>query len=509
MGARGRFRRVAREWVAAALGLAAVAAAGVVYYRESGRAAYRLTVSAGSDRGQRYQIAQRLKAAAAARQVALTLVPASGSEEALEMVESGALDLALVQGGLDPSGRGRVRQAAALRVEPLHLLVKSELAPAGADGEARGLEFLRGRRVNLSEVGSGTYDLAREVLSFAGLGPDGDYEPTTRSYRALLEEPDRTRLPDAVFTVSALPSPVARHLLTRRDFRLVPLRFGKAFALDTRHDAGAGARAAPPEARTPYGVDRAHVTDTEIPAYTYGVSPPTPPRAVPTFGTRLLLVARDDAPAEAVRRVLDAVYTGARGGLALDPALLETDPELDWHDGTLAYRDRIKPVVIGDAIDFLEKTTSLLGGVLGGSFFLWQWYRHRTRRRQEAGFESYMLKVAAIERRALELETGAALDLKELVRLQVEVSRLKSEALQRLADGDLDGEELISGFVTHVNDARDYLTRLILHERDNLEEKAALQRRPAETIWFEEVGEVDGPSAHPAGDGVAADAVGP
>jgi hypothetical protein len=171
--------------------------------------------------------------------------------------------------------------------------------------------------------------------------------------------------------------------------------------------------------------------------------------------------------------------------------LLDLPPEVDWHDGALAFRERNKPLVIGDNVDFLEKSTSLLGRLLGGSFFLWQWYRQRRRRRREMGFESYMLKVTAVERRALELETAAALDLKELVRLQVEVSRLKAEALQRFADGELEGEELISGFVTHVNDARDYLTRLILHERDNLEEKAAREDRPPELIWFEEVGEIE------------------
>ena len=85
------------------------------------------------------------------------------------------------------------------------------------------------------------------------------------------------------------------------------------------------------------------------------------------------------------------------------------------------------------------------------------------------------------------------LELKELIRLQLEVSRLKAEAIQRFADGELEGEELVSGFITHVNDARDYLTRLILHVRDNLEDKAARESRSVETIWFEEVGEIESP----------------
>ena len=275
---------------------------------------------------------------------------------------------------------------------------------AGRHRPAR-LEWLRGRTLNLSEIGSGTYNLAREVLAFAGLQTPADYTPATLSYRELLDMSDRAKLPDAVFTVSALPSPVARHLITHRGYRLVPLQFGEAFALDSLQGRS------PPTAssgRTPFGVDRAHVYNAEIPAYTYSVSPPEPPRPIATFGTRLLMVAHADVPDEAVVRLLDAAYGPSPSGLALDPALLDLTPELDWHEGTLAYRERNKPVIIGDVVDFLEKSTSLLGGLLGGGFFLWHWNRQRRRRRRDSGFESYMMKVTALENRALELETAAA-----------------------------------------------------------------------------------------------------
>ena len=87
-------------------------------------------------------------------------------------------------------------------------------------------------------------------------------------------------------------------------------------------------------------------------------------------------------------------------------------------------------------------------------------------------FEAYMQRVTSIEQRALEFELSATLDLKQLLALQVELSGLKNEALRRFTIGEIEGEELISGFITQVNDARGYLTRLILHERDNIEHKA-------------------------------------
>jgi hypothetical protein len=59
----------------------------------------------------------------------------------------------------------------------------------------------------------------------------------------------------------------------------------------------------------------------------------------------------------------------------------------------------------------------------------------------------------------------------------------------RFASGELEGEELMSGFLVHASDARDFLIRLILHERDNLEDHARAQHRPVEALWNEAVGE--------------------
>jgi TRAP-type uncharacterized transport system substrate-binding protein len=458
---------------------------------------------------------------AARKGVFLEVKGTKGSEEALEKVDSGAIDLALVQGGLDPQGRGReqVFQVAAMRIEPLHLLVKQEFAASA--GEALGLEFLRGRTVNLSEPGSGTFDLARDVLAFAGLrppsGPDpGDYNAATLGYRRLIDEPDRAKLPDAVFTVSALPSPVVKHLVAKQGYVIMPLRFGEAFTLDSMHvnharpaapfdakptpdtNAKAAPRADPEAAVGTSVVQRGHVYNIEIPAYTYGIAPPIPPQPVPTFGTRLLLVANRGVSEAAVARLLEAAYANAPGGPALDPSLLEVPPELEWHPGTLAYRERTKPVSLGDEVDFFEKSASLAGLLASALFFLWRWTRFRVRRRQELGFESYMLKVTAVEQEALQLELAAELDLGKLLRMQFELNRLKSEALKRFAEGEIEGEVLISGFMTHVNDAREYLTRLILHERDRIEEEAVRQRRPAEVLWFEAVGDLARNGPNPA-----------
>ena len=116
---------------------------------------------------------------------------------------------------------------AVLHIEPLHLLVKAEIYRAVANN----LAGLRGKVVNVGERGSGTYLLATEVMAFSGLRAGIDYTATTHTYAELERETDLARLPDAVFSVSTLPSPIARHLVSEHHFRLISLPFRDAFAL--------------------------------------------------------------------------------------------------------------------------------------------------------------------------------------------------------------------------------------------------------------------------------------
>ncbi len=479
MASRSLFKSVARDRAALAIVAAVVLAVlWLVFGRGSSRPA-RLTISAGRPQGSRHSMAESLAAEAVRYRVVLKLVETAGSEQALDRVNSRSIDLALVQGGLGVGDRPNVRQVAALHVEPLHLLVKKELA----EGVGRSLEALRGKSVNLGEVGSGTHALASDVMRFAGMGADADFHASTLSYDELEHIRDRNALPDALFMVSLLPSRVAKKLVGRHGLRLVALPFGEAYSIDGGTDETAG------EATS--GVARDHVIEATIPAFTYGVRPAVPPEPVRTLGTRLLLVAHKDVDPEAVSRVLEATFRTPFSQLAHPPltdTLLESAPEMPLHGGTLLYQERSKPLITGDIIDAIEKELSIAGAVLTAAFFLWQWLRSRYRRLRESGFEHYILKVGEIESRSLALELVARLDLRELLELQSELGRIKSEAIAKFADGELEGEDLMTGFLAHASDARDHLTRLILHERDNLEGQARDENREAAALWMETVG---------------------
>jgi hypothetical protein len=121
--------------------------------------------------------------------------------------------------------------------------------------------------------------------------------------------------------------------------------------------------------------------------------------------------------------------------------------------------------------------------------FLWQGLRQWSARRREQRFKRDLLAVGRIERQALELEGAAELDLGKLRGLQQQLNDLKDEALRKFASGELEGEQLVAGFLTLVNDARHYITRLILHQRENVGPRAAGQGRKPQEVWLESLGD--------------------
>jgi TRAP-type uncharacterized transport system substrate-binding protein len=453
---------------------------------------FRLRATGGRFPGPKQRLTQVLGREATRRGVDLILSESPGSIESLDEVNEGLVDLALVQGGLDSQRWTEVRQVAALHVEPLQLVVRGDLfVPISAN-----LRALKGRSINLGEPGSGSEALARQVLGFVGLrgGPDGDYRSMSLTHRELQSITDSEKLPDAIITVSSLPTPIVRHLVTNWGYRLVAIPFAEAFGLGNVDGDDGPTEVDPLKVRA--AIDRVHLHETQIPAFTYGVEPAVPLTRLPTFGARILVVTNKKTEPEAVKRLLEVIFLSDFSEVArppLETSLLDLPPEFPLHPGTVEFMQRNKPLIVGDAVDFLEKTSSLTGAILGGLFVTWQWARRRYRRRRELGFESYLLKVTAIEQQALQLELASRLELAPLLALQADLGRLKNEALERFTHGELEGEGLMSGFLTHANDARDYLARLILHARTTIEKQARKQGLSPDAAWDLAIGPHEAP----------------
>lgn len=448
----------------------------------------RFRIAAGEARGARYQTVKALSDHLRKHRIELELIPSEGSEESLSWLNEKRIDLALVQGGLNLGSRTEVRQLSPLQVEPLHILVRAEL-----EGTLRekGLSELHGRRVYLGSPSSGTHVLAVNLLDFIGLGIDPSLDSNSvieakefRSYSDLLHASNDT-LPDAIFHVSMVPSPVAYQLVERNGYRLVAVPYARAFTRSGAIDVD-GEDSKGNETRERGELNRTLVSECTIPAYTYGVAPDVPDRDLPTVGSRMLLATHRQESSPSIERLLSAIFdaeTVRHTTLDVDAKLLELPSEYALHPGVLQYRNRNKALIASDLIDYLENLLAIVATLVGAMFFLYQWYAEHRRSEREGRFSKFMTQVIAIEQSALHTEVSSKLDLANLIRLQRELAKLKAEAVRGFAAGEWHGTHMLNGLLALINDTREQITRLILHERENIEKSAESQHVDLDALW--------------------------
>lgn len=425
-----------------------------------------LTLTGGSAEGLRHEIANSLSRFATPQGVLLDVTPTPGSRDALRRVNQGQLDLALTQGGLPNDSYANIRQVAVLHIEPVHLLVKpTDDEPDDLDHYTLAALADRWRdkadlTINVSTKGSGTNALANGILNFFGLQAGLDYQQTTLSYSELMDpERQASDLPDAVFTVSSIPSPVARYLITQHAFRPVELPVADAFRIDWS-----------PKVQDPdlVRVDRQRIVEATIPAFTYQVSPAVPAVPIETIGTRLHLVAHVSTPDAAIERVLDSIYDSPLASASEPPltlSLLQSSAEYELHSGAASYLQKKTPIITEHVVELTEQVLAILGSVFAGVLFMWQGMLFFRRRRRDRQFLHCIERVGQIEQRALEFESDPEMGVDDLLELQSELNQIKVDMITQFQRGHIDGADTLSSFLMHVNDANENLVRTILHER--------------------------------------------
>lgn len=418
-----------------------------------------IRLAAGDPRGHRAAIARALADEAGRHGLDVVLVDTSGSEDSLARVERREIDVALVQGGLD--GNDDVREIAPLVLEPLHLLVRGDL-------DLYDLEDLRGRRLMLAPPGSGTRTIALDLLELAGIGPN-DFTEVAMGY-ADLEDAEDTALPDVIFHISTMPSPVAESLLRERGYELMPVPYAQAMAIRD-----------------------VFVSPGVIPMNAYGALPATPRTDVPTLATRMIAIANRDTSPEAVRHLLEALESERflrHAQLPRPPEALFAQPEFPLHPGTVAWQHRDDPFLTSEDVQGIESLRSFAVSLIVAGVLLWRWLRAR----RLHGLDRYLAEVARIDREALGIEESPTLDLPKMISLRSQLGKAKNDALSAYQKGEVHSEELLSSFLVHCADVRQHLDRLIVSERENLQKNARRagegQAEAMRTLWADALAEV-------------------
>jgi len=181
----------------------------------------RLVISTGSADGAYTRHAQRYAEFLAARGIELEIRPSAGSIENLQRLADHEVDVGFVQGGTTDGFHDRGLYAlGSLYYEPAWLFVRSQ-APET-------LGALRGKRLAIGSVGSGTRALALTLLQDNQLGNE-DLDLLELSGRAAADALRAGKV-DALFLVVGPNSPLVRELLAAEDITLMNFRRAGAYA---------------------------------------------------------------------------------------------------------------------------------------------------------------------------------------------------------------------------------------------------------------------------------------
>lgn len=184
------------------------------------------TFVTGREGGAYYASAQAYQRIGKEKGFDIEILPSAGSLEALRLLQEGKGDVAFIQGGIAAQGDPTiVSSLATVGYEPVWIFYRKELAP---EEPLDSLLSLQGRTIAIGEAGSGTNQLARQLLAEVNLG-DANTELLELSTTDTIEAFKKGDL-DAAIVVANNASPSLQELLQNPALELLSLRHADALA---------------------------------------------------------------------------------------------------------------------------------------------------------------------------------------------------------------------------------------------------------------------------------------
>jgi TRAP transporter TAXI family solute receptor len=161
-------------------------------------------IATGAKNGAYYAFAQRYARLLANDDISLEVVSTAGSVENFDLLKKGEVELALVQGGSATNeDKEKLQSLGSLFLEPVWVFTRKQKA-------IRRFSQLKGKRVAVGTTGSGTYLLANQLLSAAGISESNATSIRADSAQAIaLLSQGKI---DGAFFVAAAEAPIIRSL---------------------------------------------------------------------------------------------------------------------------------------------------------------------------------------------------------------------------------------------------------------------------------------------------------
>jgi TRAP transporter TAXI family solute receptor len=337
------------------------------------------------------------------------VIATAGSQDNLERVVRGEVELAMLQGDL--AGGTGVAVLTPLLRDAVHVVVR-------VGGGIGRLTDLEGHQVSLGPPGSGMRRTAEIVLRHYGV----EIESLAGRERYFGELLGDDSLEAAIVTTDLLNPELGRLLASGR-FELLPVEDAEALAI-----------------RNPL------LESARVPRGFYHERPPVPADPVLTVATTTVLVAREDAPARLVEAALAALYDEyLRQEI---PTLIERTEAAGWselprHAAAVGWFEPYSGLgILANLMESLAALKELLFA-FGAALYLGfgQWRRFEAREREaEMHREKERLDVLFEETMRIEAGQMLAEDPAVLRGYLDEVTRIKLRALEELTHEDLRGD---------------------------------------------------------------------
>ena len=368
-------------------------------------------ISGGAENGVYFSVANAVADMGTGSQPALNIraITSSGSVENVERLAKNEAHFALLQN--DTVGNSATRGVSRLYEETLHLIAREDAA-INCVGD------LKGKRVGIGSLGSGTNRLVTSLLDFA-LGEQSckRFEWSSGETIQNLHSGEI----DAAFFIAGLRGDLLLEAMQDSQFRLVPITItteSNQGSLELSRDFVNGFRTVYP-----------YVSSATIPMLTYGDQPS---RALPTLSVSAILACRVDVADSAVRALTAALYEN-KASLAFNIPLLENVDEdygsrgmrFPLHSGASSYYLRREP-------GFLSEHAESLGLFLTLGVMAWSAVRTLgifKRRSHKEHIDSFYSRVLVLSLRINDCKTD-----RQWRELQGEVNQVEREAFEELIE---------------------------------------------------------------------------
>jgi uncharacterized protein len=388
-------------------------------------------VSGGEAGGKYDDVAQALAESLGKRTVwKVRVEQSSGSKQNLDRLQSGEIDLCLVQN--DVEGNEQVRLIATLYEETLHLIVRKEISS---------VEQLSKGILSIGPAGGGTEGLALATIRQVGLREDGvtlRRESLESGLTAL-----REGKADGVCIVTGIGNATIGEFLADGQFALLDL--GKDLFESIKHSY-------------PF------VQPSTIPAGAYPAKPGEgqPAESLPTIGTKVLLACRDDLAEQDIFELTRFLHENQAALVRAQPLLAQMGYPQDSHhlqfpihEGARLHYDRNEPNFIQKWAETIALVLSILAIAWGVGTTIRQIYLMRLKQ----SLDEFFAKVEAI---TSELVAGASSE--RTIEISRELHDIRRETTKKLIAEELSANESFVIFQRQLHTAQQMVNEALRKE---------------------------------------------